>query len=113
MKALDDIDSLSGLVSWTVVPNFRALGPRLGARVNEVKTALAAADGGELQAALERDGFVEIAGERITADEVEVRADRHQDVRARARTARGRSRSISSSTTTCGRRAPHARSCAR
>ncbi len=79
VKALDDIDSLSGLVSWTVVPNFRALGPRLGAKVNDVKTALAAADGGELQAALERDGFVEIAGERITADEVEVRADRHQD----------------------------------
>ena len=32
-----------------------------------------------LQAALERDGFVEVAGERITADEVEVRADRHQE----------------------------------
>jgi isoleucyl-tRNA synthetase len=61
------------------VPSFRALGPRLGAKVNDVKAALAVADGGELQAALERDGFVEIAGERITADEVEVRADRHQD----------------------------------
>ncbi len=79
VKALDDIDSLSGLVSWTVVPSFRALGPRLGAKVNDVKAALVEADGGELQAALERDGFVEIAGERITADEVEVRADRHQD----------------------------------
>jgi isoleucyl-tRNA synthetase len=79
VKALDDIDNLSGLVSWTVVPSFRALGPRLGAKVNDVKAALAAADGGELQAALERDGFVEIGGERITADEVEVRADRHQD----------------------------------
>ena len=32
-----------------------------------------------LQAALERDGFVEIAGERLTADEVEVRADRHEE----------------------------------
>ena len=41
VKALDDIDSLSGLVSWTVVPNFRALGPRLGAKVNDVKAALA------------------------------------------------------------------------
>ena len=40
VKALDDIDSLSGLVSWTVVPNFRALGPRLGAKVNDVKAAL-------------------------------------------------------------------------
>ncbi len=79
VKALDDIDSLSGLVSWTVVPNFRALGPRLGAKVNEVKAALATADGAALQAGLERDGFVEIAGERLAADEVEVRADRHQE----------------------------------
>ncbi len=79
VKALDDIDSLSGLVSWTVVPNFRALGPRLGSKVNDVKAALAVADGATLQAALERDGLVEIAGERLTADEVEVRADRHQE----------------------------------
>ncbi|HTN81397.1 MAG TPA: isoleucine--tRNA ligase [Acidimicrobiales bacterium] len=79
VKALDDIDSLSGLVSWTVVPNFRALGPRLGPKVNDVKAALATADGGALQAVLERDGAVEVAGERLTADEVEVRADRHQD----------------------------------
>ena len=79
VKDLDDIDSLSGLVSWAVVPNFRSLGPRLGAKVNDVKAALAAADGAELQAALERDGFVEVAGERITAEEVEVRADRHQE----------------------------------
>ena len=95
-----------------MVPNFRALGPRLGAKVNEVKHALAAADGAELQAALERDGFVEVAGERITADEVEVRAERTRTSRS-PRTARGRSRSISSSTTTCGTRAPPASSCAR
>ncbi len=51
VKVLEDVDTLSGLMSWTVVPNFRALGPRLGPRVNEVKAALAAADGSELQAA--------------------------------------------------------------
>jgi isoleucyl-tRNA synthetase len=79
VKALDDIESLSGLVSWTVVPNFRALGPRLGPKVNEVKAALATADGAEMQAALERDGYVDVAGERLNADEVEVRADRHRD----------------------------------
>ncbi len=79
VKTLDDIESLSGLVSWTVVPNFRALGPRLGPKVNDVKAALASADGAEIQAALERDGSVEIAGERLNADEVEVRADRHRD----------------------------------
>jgi isoleucyl-tRNA synthetase len=78
VKALDDVDTLSGLLSWTVVPNFRALGPRLGPRVNDVKQALAAADGSELQRRLEADGFIEVAGERLEAGEVEVRATRHE-----------------------------------
>jgi isoleucyl-tRNA synthetase len=64
-------------VRWTVVPNFRALGPRLGPKVNEVKQALAAADGSELQRQLEAQGWIEVAGERLGADDVEVRADRH------------------------------------
>ena len=79
VKRLERIDTLSGLMTWTVIPNFRTLGPRLGPRVNEVKAALAAADGSELQRQLEADGFVEVAGERLEADDVEVRADRHQD----------------------------------
>ena len=78
VKVIDDVDTLSGLMSWTVVPNFRALGPRLGPAVNEVKAALAAADGSALQAQLEADGFIEVAGERLTADDVEVRAARHE-----------------------------------
>jgi isoleucyl-tRNA synthetase len=78
VKALDDVDTLSGLMSWAVVPNFRALGPRLGPKVNEVKAALAQADGSALAQALERDGFVEVAGERLGPDDVEVRATRHE-----------------------------------
>jgi isoleucyl-tRNA synthetase len=77
VKAVDDVDTLSGLMSWTVVPNFRALGPRLGPRVNDVKTALAGADGSALQRQLETKGYIEVAGERLTADDVEVRAARH------------------------------------
>jgi len=79
VKRLERIDTLSGLMTWTVVPNFRALGPRLGPRVNEVKAALAEADGSALQQALETDGFVVVAGERLEASDVEVRADRHED----------------------------------
>jgi isoleucyl-tRNA synthetase len=79
VKGLDDVDTLSGLMSWTIVPNFRALGPRLGPKVNDVKRALAEADGSALQRRLESDGFIEVAGQRLTADEVEVRADRHED----------------------------------
>jgi isoleucyl-tRNA synthetase len=78
VKALDDIDTLSGLMSWTIVPNFRALGPRLGSRVNDVKRALAEADGSALRRQLESDGYVEVAGERLTADDVDVRATRHE-----------------------------------
>jgi isoleucyl-tRNA synthetase len=78
VKAVDDVDTLSGLMSWTVVPNFRALGPRLGPKVNEVKAALAGADGSALQAQLAADGWIEVAGERLSAAEVEVRAQRHE-----------------------------------
>ncbi len=59
------------------LPSARADGS--AQKVNEVKAALASADGAEIQAALERDGSVEIAGERLSADEVEVRAERHRD----------------------------------
>ena len=80
VKELERLDTLSGLMRWNVIPNFRALGPRLGPKVNEVKAALAAADGSALQAQLEREGSIEVAGERLTADEVEVRAERHDDL---------------------------------
>jgi len=80
VKALERLDTLSGLMRWNVVPNFRTLGPRLGPKVNEVKAALAGADGSELQAALERDGHIVVAGETLTADDVDVRAERHDDL---------------------------------
>jgi isoleucyl-tRNA synthetase len=79
VKSLEDVSSLADLMTWRVVPNFRALGPRLGARVNEVKTALAAADGAEVRRALESQGWVEVGGERLGPDDVEVRADRHEE----------------------------------
>src|SRR5207237_133418 len=34
VKSLEDVESLAGLMSWTVVPNFRTLGPRLGPKVD-------------------------------------------------------------------------------
>ncbi|HWH35969.1 MAG TPA: isoleucine--tRNA ligase [Acidimicrobiales bacterium] len=80
VKALEDIDALSGLVRWSVVPNFAALGPRLGRRVNDVKAALAGADGDALRRQLEDQGFVEVAGERLVPAEVEVRAERQSDI---------------------------------
>jgi isoleucyl-tRNA synthetase len=79
VRELEDVETLSDLMTWTVVPNFKALGPRLGKRVNDVKAALAAADGTEVRRALERDGAITIAGERLGPDDVEVRATRHED----------------------------------
>jgi isoleucyl-tRNA synthetase len=79
VRSLEDIDTLSGLVAVTVVPNFRRLGPRLGPRVNEVKTALAGLDGARVQRELDEHGAIEVAGEHLEADDVEIRADRHRD----------------------------------
>jgi isoleucyl-tRNA synthetase len=79
VKELQDVESLADLVSWSAVPNFRTLGPRLGPRVNEIKQALAEADGSALKATLETQGSVEVAGERLTADDLEFRADQHAD----------------------------------
>jgi isoleucyl-tRNA synthetase len=79
VKDLQDVASLADLVSWSAVPNFSILGPRLGSRVNEVKKALAQADGAALKAALEEQGTVEVAGERLGPDEIEFRASEHDD----------------------------------
>ena len=79
VHALEDVDTLGGLVRWTVVPNFRALGPRLGPKVNDVKAALAVADGSALQRALETEGQVEVAGVVLGPLDVQVRAEGHGD----------------------------------
>jgi isoleucyl-tRNA synthetase len=77
VKVLERLDTLSSVMTWTVNPNFRTLGPRLGPKVNEVKAALAAADGSALQQQLATQGFIEVAGERLDTEDVEVRAERH------------------------------------
>ena len=79
VKVLEDVDTLAGLLTWTVVPNFRALGPRLGKRVNDVKLALAEADGSAIRRQLEEQGYAEVAGERLGPGDVEVRAGHHED----------------------------------
>lgn len=69
----------AGAVTFRVKPNFRALGARLGKRVQLVKAALEAADGDALHAELAREGQIvlSVAGESlsIAAEEVEVVAE--------------------------------------
>jgi isoleucyl-tRNA synthetase len=69
VKAVTTTTDLASLVEQQVVANFRALGPRLGAKVQEVRAALAAGDY-ELGA----DGVVQVAGEQLAEGEYELRS---------------------------------------
>jgi len=83
VKALEVVDSLEGLVRYTVVPNFKALGPRLGPQLPAVKEALATVDGSEVQRALDADGryVLDVNGNEVVLekDDVEVRAQDHEE----------------------------------
>jgi isoleucyl-tRNA synthetase len=54
------VRSADEYVSYQVKPNFRALGPRVGKRMPDLKRALADADGSALLRALETDGQVTV-----------------------------------------------------
>jgi isoleucyl-tRNA synthetase len=83
VRSLEVVESLAGLVRYSVVPNFRALGPRLGPKMPAVKAALASADGAEVSRSLEEIGSytVTVDGEAVVlgAAELEVRAEEHEE----------------------------------
>jgi isoleucyl-tRNA synthetase len=75
-------------VTFELVPNFRALGPKLGKDMPLVKQLLSKADGGALHAALERDGAIELALPsgplRLGPEELQVRLQAKADYAAAA-----------------------------
>jgi len=79
VKALRTSDRPHDYVEFEVVPNFRALGPRLGKRMPLLKQALKRADGEALFDELERTGKLtcDLGGQEgrveLARDEVEVR----------------------------------------
>jgi isoleucyl-tRNA synthetase len=83
VKTLEVVESLAGLIRYSVVPNFRALGPRLGPKLPALKAALASADGAEVSRSLDETGSytVMIDGEPVVlgADDLEVRAQEHEE----------------------------------
>jgi isoleucyl-tRNA synthetase len=83
VKSVDTVESLEGLVRYSVVPNFRVLGPKLGPKLPALKEALATVDGAEVQRALDADGryVVVVDGESVVLDagDVEVRATEHEE----------------------------------
>jgi len=84
VKRIEPVQDLEGLLDYTVVPNFRALGPRLGPLVPKLREVLAAGDGAAIRRAFERDGEyrVEIEGEAVVIgpDDVEIRAAAHEEL---------------------------------
>jgi isoleucyl-tRNA synthetase len=85
VKQLEMVSSLEGLLDYTVVPNFRALGPKIGKRVQLAKDALARANGADVHGALS-DGGTFVLGlddgtsVELGADDVEVRASSHEEL---------------------------------
>ena len=77
VKAVDYTTDGDRYVDYSVVPNFRRLGPKVGKAMPKLKKALAAADGGEMLAKLKTAGRVEIDvdGQPVTldTDDLEVR----------------------------------------
>jgi isoleucyl-tRNA synthetase len=84
VKSIEPVRDLEGLLDYTVVPNFRTLGPRLGPRMPKVRELLAAADGATIRRAFERAGDyrVEVDGEDVVIgpDDVEIRAAAHEEL---------------------------------
>jgi isoleucyl-tRNA synthetase len=79
VKEVDVGRGMEELVSYSVKPNFKALGPRLGAKVRVLATTLAQVDAHAVVQALAERGEVsiDVAGERITVgpEELEVRVE--------------------------------------
>jgi isoleucyl-tRNA synthetase len=85
VKHLEFVTSLEGLLDYRVVPNFRALGPKVGKRVPAVKEALTRVDGAEVQRALDDGGRYALAIDdgsvvELTVDDVEIRAQSHEEL---------------------------------
>ncbi len=84
VKQLEVVDSLEGLLSYKVVPNFRTLGPRLGKLAPRVKALLEHVDGSEVRSAFDNGGSFSLTvdGEEVVLEphDVEIRAEQHADL---------------------------------
>ncbi len=84
VKTLEPVATLEGLLDYTVVPNFRALGPKVGTLLPRVKQLLADVDGALVRAALTTDGVYSLDADgtvvALTADDLEIRAASHESL---------------------------------
>jgi isoleucyl-tRNA synthetase len=79
VKHIEVVSGLADLVTYSVKPNFKALGPRFGARVKDVARALSGADARTIVKAVERDGSasLDLDGETValSCDELDIRIE--------------------------------------
>ncbi len=84
VKRFEVVASLEGLLSYRVVPNFKALGPRLGKSVPRVKELLEHVDGSVVRRAFDEGGSytLDVDGASVTLapGDVEIRAEQHEDL---------------------------------
>ena len=84
VKRFEVVTSLEGLLSYRVVPNFRALGPRVGKALPRVKELLASIDGGAVRRAFDETGHfdLDVDGQRVVLEpsDVEIRAEHHEEL---------------------------------
>jgi isoleucyl-tRNA synthetase len=84
VKHFEVVSSLEGLLSYHVVPNFKALGPRLGPKLPRVKELLASVDGADVKRAFDDAGRYELAvdGDPVVLEpaDVEIRAEEHEEL---------------------------------
>ncbi len=79
VRSIEIASGLEDLVSYTIKPNFKALGPRFGAQVKDVAAALSSVDAHAFVSHLEDAGGaeIEVGGKKVglTRDEVDVRVE--------------------------------------
>jgi isoleucyl-tRNA synthetase len=79
VKHVEVVSGLADLVTYSVKPNFKALGPRFGARVKDVASALGAVDARAVVEAIESTGTasIELSGEEVSLarDELDIRIE--------------------------------------
>jgi isoleucyl-tRNA synthetase len=85
VKQFEAVTDLEGLLEYSVLPNFKALAPRVRGQMPLVKEAMAGADGGAVKRALDADGGYDLVLDDGTTvhlgpDDVEVRAQSHAEL---------------------------------
>lgn len=84
VKQFERVTDLEGLLDYTVVPNFRVLGPKAGPRLPAIKAALQDVDGADVRQQFDVSGkfTLELPGGstvELEPDDLEVRARSHEE----------------------------------